>query len=167
MYRLHKICHIVSTYWSFLIYEPFFFVTLHIFCSFFFYTVGSSVETYLWCCNWMSHQWVFTYSVYIWTAYCMFIYILFDFLFTELYHHTCNSQRICSIWSAKTQSEEVFMLTCLYVHTCEYEFIIPVIWCCLLAATSRQNQIILQKNHPIKLYYLEQGMRRIWVDANV
>lgn len=59
------------------------------------------------------------------------------------------------------------MLTCLCLHACEYEFIILVIWCCLLAATLRQIQIILKKIHPIKLCYLEQGMQRTWVDANV
>lgn len=34
MYRLHNICHIVSTYWSFLIYEPLFLLHYIFFVAF-------------------------------------------------------------------------------------------------------------------------------------
>lgn len=69
--------------WSFLIYEPF---LIH-FSSFSFYVVGSSGETYHWCCNreWVISEFLHFLCIYCQHTVCLFISFFLCFVFCS--HH--------------------------------------------------------------------------------
>lgn len=84
--------------WSFLIYEPFFWYTTY-FCSFSFYVVGSSGETYHWCCNkeWVISEFLRFLCIYWQHTVCLFISFLFycshycttvSYILRELFGHS-------------------------------------------------------------------------------
>ena len=148
MYRLHQdLFCCLSTYVDLVISNLWtIFDTLHIFCSFSFYVVGSSGETYHWCCNkeWVISEFLHFLCIYWQHTVCLFISFLF-FLFTLLYRSKLYSQR--TIWSTTAQSKEVFMFKrCVCVFTpvtvcssyCFFWFI--QWWGGGLAATIRQSQ---------------------------
>lgn len=93
------LCLVISNLWTIFWYTT-------CVCSFSLYVVGSSGETYLWCCNkeWVISTFLHFLCIYWQHTVCLFISVLF---FTLLYNSKLYSQR--TIWSIATQSKEVFM----------------------------------------------------------
>lgn len=97
--------------WSILIYEPLIWYTTY-FCSVSLYVVGSSGQTYHWCCikEWVISEFLHFLCIYWHHTVCLFI----TFVLFAPHYCTTVSYTLRTIWSTTAQFKEVFMFkTCV------------------------------------------------------